>query len=108
MLNFWEKKKIMLNFFPSLHFLDKPTNSPLYSSHISDGIRCKNLSKITLTYFCTAIYSGDYKWFESESEDEIESESPTGTPTHDRTPCPSEAEGDQTETKETGDKGITQ
>ena len=57
--------------------------------------------------FCIAIYSGDYKWFESESEEEIESESPTGTPTHDRTPCPSEAEGDQSETKETGDKGIT-
>ena len=62
---------------------------------------------MTFTYFYTAIYCGDYKWFESESEEEMESESPTGTPTHDRTPCPSEAEVDQGETKETGEKGFS-
>ena len=54
----------------------------------------------------TAIYSGDYKWFETESEEELESESPTGSPAHGRSPSPSEAEGERGETKETGDKGI--
>lgn len=52
-----------------------------------------------------AIYSGDYKWFESESEDELESDSPTGSPTHDRTPTPSETSGQPKESKENKRKG---
>lgn len=55
---------------------------------------------------CTAIYSGDYKWFETESEEELESDSPTGSPSRDRSPSPNEPEGDRAETKETGDKGM--
>ncbi|KAL9975258.1 hypothetical protein ACROYT_G012400 [Oculina patagonica] len=51
-----------------------------------------------------AIYSGDYKWFETESEEELESESPTGSPSHERSGSPSEPEGDRAAIKETGDK----
>ncbi|XP_074617953.1 piezo-type mechanosensitive ion channel component 1-like isoform X1 [Acropora palmata] len=47
-----------------------------------------------------AIYSGDYKWFESESEEDLENDSPTGSPAHERTPSPSEAEKPETETKD--------
>ncbi|XP_015749151.1 PREDICTED: piezo-type mechanosensitive ion channel component 1-like [Acropora digitifera] len=47
-----------------------------------------------------AIYSGDYKWFESESEEDLENDSPTGSPAHARTPTPSEAEKPETETKD--------
>ena len=57
-------------------------------------------------FWPTAIYSGDYKWFETESEEELESESPTGSPSHDRTPSPSEQGGDRTATTDTGDKGT--
>lgn len=55
---------------------------------------------------CTAIYSGDYKWFETESEEELESESPTGSPSRDRSHSPNEPERDRAETKETEDKGL--
>ena len=54
----------------------------------------------------TAIYSGDYKWFETESEEELESDSPTGTPRHrSRSPSPT-AEGEPSEIKDIGNKGI--
>lgn len=52
-----------------------------------------------------AIYSGDYKWFETESEEELESDSPTGTPRHrSRSPSPT-AEGEPSEIKDIGNKG---
>lgn len=62
--------------------------------------------KVISLLLCTAIYSGDYKWFETESEEELESESPTGSPSRDRSPSPNEPEEDRAETKETGDKGM--
>jgi len=65
-----------------------------------------DLCNLVLICFTIAIYSGDYKWFETESEEELESDSPTGTPAHGRSPTPSEAEADRGEIKETGDKGI--
>lgn len=52
-----------------------------------------------------AIYSGDYKWFESESEDEVESDSPTGSPSRGRSPTPSATTGEPAGIEETGDKG---
>ena len=54
-----------------------------------------------------AIYSGDYKWFESESEAESEGESATGSPTHDRSHSPTEAERGRGVAEETGDKGMS-
>lgn len=53
-----------------------------------------------------AIYSGDYKWFETESEGESESESASGSPAHDRSHSPAEAEGDRGAAEETGDQGM--
>ena len=55
--------------------------------------------------FYAAIYSGDYKWFESESEEDLEGDSPTGSPVHGRTPTPSEVEKPQIETKDPKHKG---
>ena len=54
-----------------------------------------------------AIYSGDYKWFESESEAESEGESVTGSPTHDRSRSPAEAEGGRGVAEEIGNKGMS-
>ena len=56
-------------------------------------------------YILTAIYSGDYKWFESESEEEVESDSPTGSPSRGRSPTPSAPTGEPAGIEETGDKG---
>lgn len=53
----------------------------------------------------TAIYSGDYKWFESESEEEVESDSATGSPSRGRSPTPSATTGEPAGIEETGDKG---
>ena len=93
----WQKQYLtrsrilFLPFKHKIHIFSPPCNI-LYLS---------DLTELTLT----AIYSGDYKWFESESEDELESDSPTGSPTHDRTPTPSETSGQPKESKENKRKG---
>ena len=54
-----------------------------------------------------AIYSGDYKWFETESEGESETESPTGSPSHTASVQSDDGDEDRAGTSGSGAKGMT-